>query len=167
MEEKKTLKELVREIYAYLVREIKPGRELEENFEWYCEEYNLNPNHKPSRQQYAKFIMEAFVENMKGIAKDFQYDFEETKDDIISYDEDDDINEFIAKELSETLDNPFFNTYNYEWEPIVMALDNIGIQETSALHNIRANVGQKILLAFYIQGNDGPLSWAYILDAIS
>jgi hypothetical protein len=174
-----TLSEICSNILDYFRQEIRKGGELEEMFEWFCDEEGHDINDKRSKVTYIERLMSNFRDNMTmipqwngsySLAQEIQDEYDMAVESLEEYsvDIEEDIDEqdycdTLANVLSDRLDNPWQNTYNYEWEPITMALDAIGFKNETSLNKIEgATNGQMFVMAYYILGTDGtlPLAWA-------
>lgn len=144
-------------------------------------EYFLKTPFEKTVNVFIDDVMNDFVGNLKSdldsdglgrtyssIARDCQYAFDEIEDEAIDmagdYYDNDEVREEIANKLTHELDNPFLNLDGYYWLPIVIAMDEIGFGEKE-LRNLRGTMGQILVIAFYLQGNDDRLDRNYI-DAI-
>ena len=161
------LQKIIKDVRWFLNAQVDLGKMESENYKWYCEENLLNPKHRPSRQKYVEELMGEFTETLRHISADFNNEYSDIIDEVEDYDDEWEYLEYIAKNLSHRLANPFNDTWTYMWEPIVDAMREIGLSDTGVLKDVDASVGEKLVLAFYIQGNDGPLPWAYIHDCIA
>lgn len=174
-----TLKQISANILKYFKQEIRKGGELEEMFEWFCEEEGYDKDDKKSKVAYVERLMSNFSANMTmipvwngnySLAQELQDEYDSAVEGLEDYtfDTDEEMDEqdyydSLADVLSDNLDNPWMNTYNYEWEPITMALDAIGFKDETSLNKIKgATNGQMLVMAFYILGTDGSLPWAWV-----
>ena len=153
------MKKILMDIKKYLHDEVKINGLERENYEWYCDENALNPKHKPNRMEYIKELLKEFRDNLIGLSEEYNNLYSDIIEDVEDYDDEWEYQEYIAKELCHRISNPFANTYNYMWEPISDALVEMGY-DVDIFGELNATVGQKLVLAFYLQGNDAPLSWS-------
>lgn len=178
-----TTKQLFKNVEDYIRREIRNGGELEDMYEWFCDEEGRDKN-KRTLEYYFKRLMTNFYENLVApiagsnnsvsLADQYQDECDDAHDDMEDFllDTEDEPNEQeyaenLAQMLSDRLENPFKNIYGYEWEPISYALNAMGLTDERGLRKIEgASAGQMLVLAYYIQGTDGELPWAWILNCV-
>lgn len=171
------IKEIYNDVLNYLKSQVRVGGELEDMLEWFCSEEGLNIDEENSRVIYIEQLTDIFRNNIRmseheygdfTLAQDFQNAYDEIVDEIedeslyyVDEMEDNEMSEIVAHRLADELENPFFNEWGYNWEPICQAFAAIGFKDMSDVNKVDgATNGQKIVLQFYIQGNDGPLPWA-------
>ena len=160
------LEKILRDVKKYLYDEVNLVGLEKENYEWYCDENALNPKHKPNRMEYIKELLKEFKDNLIGLSEEYNDLYSDIIEEVEDYDDEWEYQEYIAKELSHRISNPFTDTYNYMWEPISDAMVEMGYG-MDILKHMDITVGHKLVFAFYIQGNDAPLPWAHALDCIA
>lgn len=148
---------------------------LDEYFEWWCDDKGFIDGDENelyeyidelTEELYGMFkINEGYNPNGSSLAEGFQVDFDEMMDEPMGYslrDWDDEDKFDFSKNLAHSLDNPFANTYDYMWVPICEAVEELLGNDASKLEEIDGTVGQKIMLGFLMQGNDGGLDPIYV-----
>lgn len=178
------IREILGNVKEYLQNEVRIDGELKDMLEWFCEENGHDIKKKESRFIYIDHLANNFYHNIRMSEHEYgdftlAQDYQNAYDDIASEVEEDslyyadeiderEMNEAIAHRIADELNNPFANEWDYEWVPICQALDAIGLKEFSDISKISdATNGQKLVIAYYILGNDGPLPWAaaeYCID---
>lgn len=178
-----TIRQIFKQVEDFIRREIREGGELEDMYDWFCDEEGREKN-KRTMEYYFKSLMTNFYENLVApvtgsntsysLAEMLQDECDavhEDMEDQTLYNEEEldeyEYAESLAHTLADRLENPFKNIYNYEWEPISIALNAIGLEDERGLGKIEgATAGQMLVLAYYIQGTDGKLPWAWVLGCI-
>ena len=172
-----TLEEISSYLVEYFEQEVCKGGELEDMLEWFCDEEGYDVNDEESIRTYIERLMDNFKDNLTMVpqwngsytlAQSLQDEYDEAVEDLeydmIDFNEvnEDDYTDALGQILSEKLDNPWANTWGYEWEPICHAFNAIGLTDEKSLAKISgATNGQMLVLAFYILGTDGALPWAW------
>jgi hypothetical protein len=148
---------------------------LDEYFEEWCEDRGFLSDDEDelyeyidelTEELYGMFkINEGYNPNGSFLAEGFQVDFDDMMDEVMEYAEGDwdDEDKFgFSKNLAHSLDNPFANTDGYMWIPICEAVETLLGNDARKLAGIEGTVGQKIMLGFLMQGNDGGLDPIYV-----
>lgn len=155
---------------------------------WYDEYYSLAENRQLNREFTEFFLNTPFEETKNNYIADVLDDFasrmvsdgdwnsvssdaeeledawdeirEEVEEISAEYGDIGENEKFIAKRIAREYSCPWANDYEFIWGPIVVALDAIGFEEKQ-LRDFQGTVGQRLILAFYINGNDGQIPWYY------
>ena len=148
---------------------------LDEYFEWWCDDRGFLDGDEDELYEYIDELTEelygmfklneGYNPNGSSLAEGYQVDFEEMMDEVMEYAEGDwdDEDKFgFSKTLAHSLDNPFANTDGYRWIPICEAVETLLGNDARKLEGIEGTVGQKIMLGFLMQGNDGGLDPTYV-----
>ena len=171
-----TINEVIGNIKSWIKGKLVNDTILDEYFGWWCdEEKNYSYGDEDELYEYIDELTENLYEMFKinngynpngsSLAEGFQVDFDEMMDEPMGYsveDWDDDDKFDFSKNLSRSLDNPFANTDGYMWIPICEAVEALLGNDASILGEIEETVGQKIMLGFLMQGNDGGLDPIYV-----
>lgn len=155
---------------------------------WYDEYYSLAENRQLNREFTEFFLNTPFEETKNNYIADVLDDFasrmvsdgdwnsvssdaeeledawdeirEEVEEISAEYGDIGENEKFIAKRIAREYSCPWADDYEFIWAPIVVALDAIGFEEKE-LRDFQGTVGQRLVLAFYINGNDGQIPWYY------
>lgn len=153
---------------------------------WYDENHSLAENRQLNREFTEFFLNTPFEETKNNFIADVLDDFasrmvsngdwnsmssdaeeledawDEIREDVeetsAEYGDIGENEQFIAKRIAREYACPWANDDEFIWGSIVDALDAIGFDDKS-LRDFQGTVGQRLILAFYINGNDGQLPW--------
>lgn len=73
----------------------------------------------------------------------------------------------VAKRVAEKIINPFKNWDDCEWLPISKSICVTYQTDTKWVEKVDATIGQKLVLMFFIKGNNTEINWQDIYYALS
>lgn len=170
------IKEVIGNVKSWIKGKLINDTILDEYFEWWCdEEKDYTYGDEDELYEYIDELIEningmfklndGYNPNGSSLAEGFQVDFDEMMEEAMEYAEGDwdDEDKFgFSKNFAHSLDNPFVNTDGYMWIPISEAVEELLGNDARKLEGIEGTVGQKIMLGFLMQGNDGVLDPIYV-----
>lgn len=168
-----TLKEIIGKAKQWMESELINGTDLEDYFDSWCSENGYDSADEDNVHDYVEEVLDYFYSlfNMKfnpstgtPLALGFQYDAEEVMDEFHGGDEED--REAMSQMIARKLDNPFFHEWDWYWAPVCHAVAATFGKNPGNLGEVECELGQKLVLAFCMQGNDGGLAWAYVYYSI-
>ena len=170
-----TIREVIGNVKSWIKGKLIHDTILDEYFEWWCDDRGFIDGDEDELYEYIDELIEelygmfklndGYNPNGSSLAEGFQVDFDEMMESSMEYSEGDwdDEDKFgFSKNLAHSLDNPFANTDGYMCMPICEAVEALLGNDARKLEEIEGTVGQKIVLGFLMQGNDGGLDPIYV-----